>query len=230
MLAARRGAPAARVPRRRVAGARRAAGAGHGDHGTVLRRSGRHPPRDPLAVRCAAQPRLGTGAAQAFLPQVQFRAAGERARRQHRAVVQHLAQLSCWRRSCATCRARPCAACWCRRCSMRRCSARAGAGTRASRSPCSACATASGCRRSSSAPTRRTCCRWSSPTSSPAPRTSPASATCPTIRWSRRPSPTASTRPWTSPAWSSCCGASRPARPRSCAATSPSHRRSRTPS
>ena len=42
----------------------------------LLRRSGRHAARHPFALRQPPQPRLGPGAAQALLPQVQFRAAG----------------------------------------------------------------------------------------------------------------------------------------------------------
>ena len=63
------------------------------------------------------------------------------------------------------------ATCWCRRCSTRRCSARAGAGTPPSRSPSSACGTASACPRRSSARIPRTCWPSCSPTSSPARRT-----------------------------------------------------------
>ena len=48
---------------------------------------------DPFALWQPAQPRLGTGAAQALLHQVQFRAAGGRDRGQHRPVADHGAQL-----------------------------------------------------------------------------------------------------------------------------------------
>ncbi len=56
----------------------------------------------------------------------------------------------------------------------------------------------------------RTSWPWSSPISSPAWRTSWASARSRTIRWSSRPSATAWRRPWTSRGWSACCGGWRP--------------------
>ena len=61
---------------------------------------------------------------------------------------------------------------------------RAGAGSPAWRWRCRASAAARRCRRSSCAWTPRTWSPRSSPTSSPAPRTWPASARSPTIRWS----------------------------------------------
>ena len=90
-------------------------------------------------------------------------------------------------RSRATCTRRPRSTCWCRRCSTRRCSACAGAGTRPPRWRCRASPAARKVapqlqRMKSRGPARRAC----SPTRSPAPRTSPASARCPTTRWSRR--------------------------------------------
>ncbi len=53
----------------------------------LLRRSRRHAAGDPCAVRQPHQPRLGPGAAQALLPQVQFRTSGGGDRGQHRAVA-----------------------------------------------------------------------------------------------------------------------------------------------
>ena len=82
---------------RRLSAARRCrarlpADAGHHGARALLRRSRRHAARHPLAVRQPHQSRLGPGAAQALLPQVQLRAAGGGDRGQHRAVADHRAQ------------------------------------------------------------------------------------------------------------------------------------------
>ena len=69
------------------------ADAGHARAGALLRRSRRHAARHPFAVRQPDQPRLGAGAAQALLPQIQLRTAGRGDRGQHRAVADHRAQL-----------------------------------------------------------------------------------------------------------------------------------------
>ena len=69
------------------------ADAGHDRARAVLRRGGgmQLVIHSPFGSR--HQPRLGPGAAQALLPQVQFRAAGGGDRGQHRAVADHRAQL-----------------------------------------------------------------------------------------------------------------------------------------
>ena len=59
----------------------------------LLRRGRRHACRDPFALRLARQQGLGPGLAQAHVPQVQLRAAGQRARGQHRALAGAHAQL-----------------------------------------------------------------------------------------------------------------------------------------
>ena len=87
------GTPARRVPGRRPRRARHPADAGRDRVRALLRRSRRHAAGDPLALRQPHQPRLGPGAAQALLPQVQLRAAGGGDRGQHRAVAHHRAQL-----------------------------------------------------------------------------------------------------------------------------------------
>ena len=84
-------------PTRRISGcgargARLPADAGHHCAGALLRRSGRHAARHPRAVRQPDQPRVGPGAAQALLPQIQLRAAGGGHRGQYRAVADHGAQ------------------------------------------------------------------------------------------------------------------------------------------
>ncbi len=88
-----------------------------------------------------------------------------------------------WRTSRATCTRKRCARCSSRRCSTRRCSPPAGAGTRASRSPCRAGGVAAKSRRNCSAWRPRTCWPRCSPTRWPAARTSSATARCPTIPW-----------------------------------------------
>ena len=55
----------------------------------LLRRSGRHAARHPRPLRQPHQPRLGSGAAQALLPQIQFRTAGGGDRRHYRPVADH---------------------------------------------------------------------------------------------------------------------------------------------
>ena len=59
----------------------------------VLRRGRRHAARGAFALWQPHQPRLGPGAAQALLPQVQFRAAGGGDRGQYRPLAHHRAQL-----------------------------------------------------------------------------------------------------------------------------------------
>ncbi len=95
--ARRRGAAARAVPRRVEGRAGPSADRGAHRVRALLRRGRRQAPGDPLAARLAHQQGLGPGAAQAHVPQVQLRAAGQRARRQHRAVARADAQL-CARR------------------------------------------------------------------------------------------------------------------------------------
>ena len=73
--------------------ARRLADPRDARHRAVLRRGRRHAAGHPFALWQPAQSRLGIGAAQALLPQVQFRAAGGGDRGQHRAVADQGAQL-----------------------------------------------------------------------------------------------------------------------------------------
>ena len=94
---------AGRLSGRGARGAGLPADPGHGRARALLRRSRRHAAGDPLALRQPHQPRLGTGAAQALLPQVQLRAAGGGDRGQHRAVADHGAQLRAWPRCSTTC-------------------------------------------------------------------------------------------------------------------------------
>ena len=87
-----------RISRR---GARRAdlpADAGHDRARALLRRGRRHAARHPFALWQPHQPRVGPGAAQAVLPQVQFRAAGGGDRGQHHPLAHHRAQLRARRR------------------------------------------------------------------------------------------------------------------------------------
>ena len=117
----------------RVSGAAHAAldlpaDAGHHRARALLRRGRRHAARGAFALRQPHQPRLGPGAAQALLPQVQFRAAGGGDRGQYRALAHDRAQLRARRgRALPALRHRPAGAdpgaCW-----TRRCSSRAGAG------------------------------------------------------------------------------------------------------
>ena len=96
-----------------AAGARRArlpADARHDRARALLRRGRRHAARHPLALRQPHQPRLGPGAAQALLPQVQLRAAGGGDRGHDRALAHHRAQLRARRRRRATCTRRRVAA------------------------------------------------------------------------------------------------------------------------
>ena len=98
------------------------ADARHDHSGAVFRRSRRHAAGRAFPLWQPAEPRLGAGAAQAVLPQVQFRTAGGGYRGQYRAVADHGAQFRSGRRSRAICTRPPCATCWSRRCSTRRCS------------------------------------------------------------------------------------------------------------
>ena len=84
-----RGAPAARISRHRAHRAGLPADAGIAPHRALLRRGGRHAAGDPFALWQPAQPGLGAGAAQALLPQVQFRAPGRGDRGQHHPVADH---------------------------------------------------------------------------------------------------------------------------------------------
>ncbi len=96
----------------------------------LLRRRRRHAARHSRALRRAHQPRLGTGAAQALLPHLQFRAAGRRHRQRHRHLARRAALLSAGDRLRVSAArnggrsADPGAA------GRRPCSRRAGAGTR----------------------------------------------------------------------------------------------------
>ena len=152
----------------------------------LLRRVGRHAAGHPLAVRQPHQPRLGPGAAQALLPQVQLRAAGGGDRGRDRAVAVDQPQLPARRGGALPAfgdRARRAGAGAARRAAVRRALAlerdhRARAAALRRRQEGRAAAAADEVR----GPARRAC----SPTRSRAPRTSSASARCPTIRWSRR--------------------------------------------
>ena len=84
---------ARRISRRRRCGARLPADAGDDRARALLRRGGRHAARHPFALRQPHQSGLGSGAAQALLPQVQLRASGGGDRGQHRPVADHGAQL-----------------------------------------------------------------------------------------------------------------------------------------
>ena len=195
----------ARISRRRSRGARLPADPGHHRVRALLRRSRRHAAGHPCALRQPDQPRLGPGAAQALLPQVQFRTAGGGDRGQYRAVAHHGAQFRTRRRGALSAlgqRAADADPGDARRADVRHALAlgrrhRAGAAAVPRRQEGAAATRAHGGRGSD----RRRC----SPISSPAPRTWSASARCPTIRWSIRRSPIACTRRWTSTGWSGCC-------------------------
>ena len=116
----------------------------------LLRRIRRHPAGDPHAVRQPPQPRLGPGAAQALLPQVQLRTAGRGDRGRDRAVAVDQPQLPAGGGRALPAFVVGAATCWSRRCSTRRCSACAGAGTRPPRWRCRASSAARRCRRSCS--------------------------------------------------------------------------------
>ena len=181
-------APARRLPRARARRARRAADAASA---SCIERFFDESGGMQLVIHAPfgsrAQPRLGPGAAQALLPQLQLRAAGRGDRGRDRAVAVDQPQLPARRGGALPALGHRAATCWCRRCSTRRCSACAGAGTRPPRWRCRASAAARKVRAAAAAhDVARTCSPPSSPTRSPAPRTSPASARCPTIRWSRR--------------------------------------------
>ena len=104
----------------------------------------------PFALWQPHQSRLGAGAAQALLPQLQFRAPGGRDRGRHRAVAFDQPQLSARRGRALPAFGDARSTCWCRRCSTRRCSPRAGAGTRPPRWRCRASPAARRSRRSCS--------------------------------------------------------------------------------
>src|SRR5262245_43280599 len=93
-----RGRATPRISGRGACGARLPADAGHDRVRTLLRRGRRHAVRHPFAVRQPHQPRLGIGAAQALLPQIQFRAAGGGDGGQYRPLADHRAQLRAGRR------------------------------------------------------------------------------------------------------------------------------------
>ena len=161
---------------------------------------------DPFALRQPHQSRLGPGAAQALLPQVQFRTAGGGDRGQHRAVADARRIVSNWRRGTLPAfRQRPAAAGpgLARRADVR---GPLALGWPASRSRCRAFAAARRFRRRSRAWRRRICLPRCSPTRSPAPRTWRARREIPdhplvnqTI--ARLPA----TRRWTSTGLSGCC-------------------------
>ena len=140
-----------RLSRRGLPCARRPADPRDAHLRALLRRGGRHAAGDPFALWQPHQQGLGARAPQALLPQVQFRAAGGGDGRQHRSVADHRAQFRPRRGGALSQLRRRCAKFSSRRCSMRRCSARAGVGSRASRSRCRASAAARKCRRSSCA-------------------------------------------------------------------------------
>src|SRR3989441_704682 len=71
-----------------------AADPAHPGRGAVLRRVGRDAARGPRPVRGEAEPRLRSGAAQAVLPDLRFRAAGGGHRRRHPALARPPEQLS----------------------------------------------------------------------------------------------------------------------------------------
>ena len=215
-LAGRRGATARAVSRRVEGRARRAADRTAHRVRALLRRGGRHAPGDPLAARLAHQQGLGAGAAQAHVPQVQLRAAGQCARRQHRALARADAQL-CARRSAplpqARQRARFAGAGAARRADVRHALAlerhRVARGAAHERRPQGAAAV----------PAQR--CARPADRGVPRPaglrrRTSSATARSPTTRWWRRRCTTACTRRWTSTVSCGCCSASSRARSRSC--------------
>ena len=89
----RRGAGRGLRPRRRRRARRRAVHPHPGGR-TLLRRGGRHAARAARAARGGRQPRLGPGAAQAVLPELQRRAAGRRDRQRHRDLLVGAAQFS----------------------------------------------------------------------------------------------------------------------------------------
>ena len=91
-VAAARGRSARRLSRRERFRSWLNADAGCDRLRAVLRRGGRHATRHSLAVRQPPQSRLGIGAAQALLPQIQFRAAGGGDRGQYRPVADHRTQ------------------------------------------------------------------------------------------------------------------------------------------
>ena len=106
-LALAGGRPRCRRARRRATGrvSRRGAwradlpaDAGHDRARALLRRGRRHAARHPFALWQPHQPRVGPGAAQTVLPQVQFRAAGGGDRGQHHPLAHHRAQLRARRR------------------------------------------------------------------------------------------------------------------------------------
>ena len=168
----------------------------------------------------------GLALAQAVLPHVQFRAAGRRHRGSHRPFAHPGAQLRAWPRWPAICNRAPCGTSWCRRCVPRRCSRCAGAGMRASRSPCRGFAAARKCRRRSPACKLRICSPRCSPIRSRAPRTLRARSRFRIIRWCAKPSATVSRMRWTSAHSRRCCARSRRVRSVSLRTTSPSPRRS----
>ena len=156
---------------------------------------------DPRAVRQPHQPRLGPGAAQALLPHASISSCRRRRPRTRSCCRCRPATASRSTRSPATCIRRP------------RCDVLMQAlldapmfGMRWRWNATTALALPR-FRGGRKVPPqlqrmgRRTCSRRCSPTRSPAPRTSPASARFPTIRWSRRRCTTACTRRWTSTGW-----------------------------
>ena len=70
--------------------------AGHRGRRAILRRRRRHATGDSRAVRVAHQPGVGAGAAQALLPDLQFRTAGRGHRQRAGAVAERSAFLPAW--------------------------------------------------------------------------------------------------------------------------------------
>ena len=170
-------------------------------------------------VRQPHQPRVGPRAAQALLPQVQFRAAGGGHRGCDRAVALDQPQLSARRGGALSAldeRAAAAGAGDARRADVRRALALDGNDRR---SRCRAFAPARRCRRSCSGWRPKTSSRRCFPIRSPAPKIWSASARFPIIRSSIRPFTIVCTRRWTSRGWSNCSARSNPARFASCTAT-----------
>ena len=175
-----RGAAARRLPRRGQAALGALPTPKRDRLRALLRRDRRHAARRPLAVRLAHQPRLGPGAAQALLPALRLRAAGGRERGRDRALARRRSTASRSRRSQ-------------RYLNRRHGARRAGAGAARRADVRHALALErdaalavlrirNGKKRARRSPAhgrRRTCSPRCSPTSSPAPRTWPATREIP---------------------------------------------------
>ena len=129
----------------------------HGGRGAILRRSRRHADGDACAVRVAHQSGLGTGAAQALLPHVQFRAAGGRDGQRDGAFVERSAFVSAGGGLQLSAAGYGDASVDAMRCWRLPCSARAGNGMRRGRWRCRVFWAGVKCRRRFSACARTTC-------------------------------------------------------------------------